>query len=291
MVKKHLGKGLRALFPGELHIDNEYKEKNFLEIDIEVVKPNPYQAREDFTPEHMEKLKNSIREKGIVQPIAVRRIDGGYELIAGGRRLRAAKEVGIKKIPAYVLSVYKKEDLLELSIIENIQRENLNPIELGKGYRRLMEECSLTQEDIAKKVSVDRTTIANLLRLLNLPDEVKESLRKGEITIGHARTLLSLRDPQRQINYLKKIIENQMSVRELESIVYKKTESKREKKEDELPSKELWVIEFENKIRDVIGTKVSINEKKEKGYIKIEFYSIDELERIVELLASKEKIY
>ena len=291
MVKKHLGKGLRALFPGELHIDNEYKEKNFLEIDIKVVKPNPYQAREDFTPEHMEKLKNSIREKGIVQPIAVRRIDGGYELIAGGRRLRAAKEVGIKKIPAYVLSVYKKEDLLELSIIENIQRENLNPIELGKGYRRLMEECSLTQEDIAKKVSVDRTTIANLLRLLNLPDEVKESLRKGEITIGHARTLLSLRDPQKQINCLKKIIENQMSVRELESIVYKKTESKREKKEDELPSKELWVIEFENKIRDVIGTKVSISEKNEKGYIKIEFYSIDELERIVELLASKEKIY
>jgi len=291
MVKKHLGKGLRALFPGELHIDNEYKEKNFLEIDVKVVKPNPYQAREDFTPENMEKLKNSIREKGIVQPIAVRRIDGGYELIAGGRRLRAAKEVGIKKIPAYVLSVYKKEDLLELSIIENIQRENLNPIELGKGYRRLMEECSLTQEDIAKKVSVDRTTIANLLRLLNLPDEVKESLRKGEITIGHARTLLSLRDPQRQINYLKKIIENQMSVRELESIVYKKTESKREKKEDELPSKELWVIEFENKIRDVIGTKVSISEKNEKGYIKIEFYSIDELERIVELLASKEKIY
>jgi len=291
MVKKHLGKGLRALFPGELHIDNEYKEKNFLEIDVKVVKPNPYQAREDFTPENMEKLKNSIREKGIVQPIAVRRIDGGYELIAGGRRLRAAKEVGIKKIPAYVLSVYKKEDLLELSIIENIQRENLNPIELGKGYRRLMEECSLTQEDIAKKVSVDRTTIANLLRLLNLPDEVKESLRKGEITIGHARTLLSLRDPQKQINYLKKIIENQMSVRELESIVYKKTESKREKKEDELPSKELWVIEFENKIRDVIGTKVSINEKNEKGYIKIEFYSIDELERIIELLASKEKIY
>ena len=291
MVKKHLGKGLRALFPGELSIDNEYKGKNFVEIDIDVVKPSPYQAREDFTPEHMEKLKNSIKEKGIVQPIAVRKIDGGYELIAGGRRLRAAKEVGIKKIPAYVLSVYKKEDLLELSIIENIQRKNLNPIELGKSYRRLMEECSLTQEDIAKKVSVDRTTIANLLRLLNLPDEVKECLKKGEITIGHARTLLSLRDPQKQINCLKKIIENQMSVRELESIVYKKAESKQEKKETELPSKELWVIEFENKIRDVIGTKVSISEKNEKGYIKIEFYSIDELERIVELLGSKEKIY
>ncbi len=292
MPKKHLGKGLKALFPDDITIeDEEEKNKKFIEIDVNFIKPNPYQPREDFSEEQLIELKNSIREKGIIQPVTVRKVNDGYELIAGERRLRAAKEIGIEKIPAYILSVYGKEELLEISIIENIQRTDLNPIELAKSYKRLIDECNLNQQDLAKKVSVDRSTIANLLRLLKLPDEVRESLKRGEITTGHARTLISLESPGIQINLLKKIIKNQMSVRELETIVYKKTKPKEEKKSPKHGKKKLWVSKFENRIRDVLGTKVIIKEKKEKGFIKIDFYSIEELEGIIELLELTEKKY
>ena len=196
MARKHLGKGLKALIPDELVLNSvAVDEGKFIEVDINKVKPSAYQAREEFIPERMEELKSSIKEKGIIQPITVRPIDNGYEIIAGERRFRAAKEIGIKKIPAYILSINDKEDLLELSIIENIQRENLNPIELAKGYKCLIDECSLTQEEVAAKVSVDRTTVANLIRLLGLPKEVKESLKNGEISMGHARALLSVKRP------------------------------------------------------------------------------------------------
>ena len=289
MARKHLGKGLKALIPDELVLDSAaVDESKFIEVDISKVKPSEYQAREEFIPERMEELKSSIKEKGIIQPITVRPVDNGYELIAGERRLRAAKEVGIKKIPAYILSIHDKEDLLELSIIENIQRENLNPIELAKGYKRLINECSLTQEEVAVKVSVDRTTVTNLIRLLALPKEVKESLKNGEISMGHARALLSVKRPGKQIQYLEKIRTKQISVRELEALIYK-TKQKREKKESRVTAQKLWVKEFENKIREILGTKVSIVEKGNKGYVKIEFYSETELERITELIDLTEK--
>ncbi len=289
MARKHLGKGLKALIPDELVLDSAaVDEGKFIEVDINKVKPSIYQAREEFIPERMEELKSSIKEKGIIQPITVRPVDNGYELIAGERRLRAAKEVGIKKIPAYILSIHDKEDLLELSIIENIQRENLNPIELAKGYKRLINECSLTQEEVAVKVSVDRTTVTNLIRLLALPKEVKESLKNGEISMGHARALLSVKRPGKQIQYLEKIRTKQISVRELEALIYK-TKQKREKKESRVTAQKLWVKEYENKIREILGTKVSIVEKGNKGYVKIEFYSETELERITELIDLTEK--
>jgi ParB family chromosome partitioning protein len=290
MVKKHLGRGLKALFPEDAQISDEVQNKNFIEIDVEELRPNPYQVREDFSSQQMEDLKNSIKEKGIIQPLTVRRIDNGYELIAGERRLRAAKEIGIKRIPAYIITANDKEEILELMLVENIQRENLNPIELAKSYKRLIEECKLTQEEVARKISVDRTTITNMLRLLNLPEEVKDSVKKGEITVGHARTLLTLQNPKKQISYLEKIIKNQMSVRELESIIYK-LKSKKEKKVSKSTDKKDWVKDFENRIREILGTKVSITEKKEKGYIKIEYYTLDELERIVGFLESAEKSY
>ncbi len=292
MARKHLGKGLKALFPGELKVDDEeQREKVFAEIDVNEVKSNPYQPREDFSEERLEELKNSIKEKGIIQPVTVRKVGSGYELITGERRLRAAKEIGIRKIPAYILSVIDKEELLELSIIENIQRADLNPIELAKSYKKLIEECNLTQQDVAKKVSIDRTTVTNLLRLLNLPEEIKESLKKGEITIGHARALLSLEKPSKQVNLLKKIIKDQLSVRELESIIYKKSKPTKKKEETKPQSRKIWVSEFENRIRNILGTKVTINEKKEKGYIKIDFYSVEDLERIIELFEASEKKY
>ena len=291
MVRKHLGKGLKALIPDEPALDSAAADgEKFIEVDIDKVKPSAYQAREEYIPERMEELKNSIREKGIIQPITVRPVDNGYELIAGERRFRAAREIGIKKIPAYILFIDDKEDLLELSIIENVQRENLNPVELAKGYKRLIDECSLTQEEVAAKVSVDRTTVTNLIRLLALPKEVKESLKKGEISMGHARALLSVKGSGKQIQYLEKIRSKQMSVRELEALIYK-TRQKREKKESRIPAQKLWVKEYENKIRGILGTKVAIVEKGNKGYVKIEFYSETDLERIIEFIDSTEKKY
>lgn len=288
MVRKHLGKGLKALIPDEPSLETETGEKKFIEVDITDIRPGSYQTREEFLPERMENLKNSIREKGIIQPVTVRNTGDGYELIAGERRFRAAQEIGIKKIPAYILSVHDKEDLLELSIIENIQRENLNPIELAKGYNRLIEECGLTQEEVAAKVSIDRTTVTNLIRLLGLPREIQESLKNGDITGGHARALLSVKGQKRQVHLLEKTKRMQLSVRELESIIYKGKSSK-EKTQPKASSKKVWVQEFENKLRQALGTKVSITEKGKKGYIKIEFYSETELERILELIESIEK--
>ena len=203
-----LGRGLDALLPDIEPMEDMSRE--YFACDIELIQPNRYQPRLRFSDNELEDMARSIHQQGIIQPLLVRKDNNGYELIAGERRFRAAREIGIKKIPAYILSIHDKEDLLELSIIENVQRENLNPIELAKGYKRLIDECSLTQEEVAAKVSVDRTTVTNLIRLLALPKEVKESLKKGEISMGHARALLSVKVSGKQIQYLEKIRSKQI---------------------------------------------------------------------------------
>lgn len=224
-----LGKGLDALLPSSFSIEPPDAAKPddgqsvgvIAMIDVKRVRPNPMQPRQDFDREALEDLKKSIKEKGVIQPITVRRMDNGYEIIAGERRVRASTEVGLQTIPAYILDVETDADMLELALIENVQRENLNPVEVALGYKRLMEECHLTQEEVSKKVGKDRTTITNFLRLLRLPATIQESLRTKTLSMGHARAILAVTDERKQISVFEQVRAQELSVRRTEEIVKK----------------------------------------------------------------------
>lgn len=305
--KQVLGKGLGALLPS-IEFSNkgfvltkeeqENKSGNFANIEIIKIVQNPYQPRREFDQASLEDLKKSIIENGVIQAITVRRSINGYELISGERRLRASIMAKKTKIPAYILEVKDDIDMLELALIENVQRENLNPIETANGYQRLIEECNLTQEQVAVKIGKDRSTITNFLRLLKLPQKIQDSLRKKEITMGHARALLSIGDSNTMISSWKDILENQLSVRTTENLVKKiisgdkisdskddKSEKGKSKIKTQLSTETLLVLqEQEKKLMHAFGTQVSINTKsKESGSIKFDFYSIDDFERLIEL--------
>ncbi|TAE22846.1 MAG: ParB/RepB/Spo0J family partition protein [Candidatus Kapaibacterium sp.] len=190
-------------------------------IEVPRVRPNPMQPRQDFDREALDDLKKSIKEKGVIQPITVRRSEDGYEIIAGERRVRASTELGMETIPAYILDIETDAEMLELALIENVQRENLNPIEVALGYRRLMEECSLTQEEVAKKVGKDRTTITNFMRLLRLPKDIQQSLRKRTLSMGHARAILAITDETKQHEVFEYVKGGDVSVRKTEELVKK----------------------------------------------------------------------
>ncbi len=277
-ARQALGKGLGALIP----------EKGFPEADgkkapqvcgIEEVQPNPFQPRKIFSEEQLQELIDSIREKGILQPLIVRRRANGFELIAGERRWRAAQKAGMKEVPILVKDVSDSE-MLELSLVENIQREDLNPIEEAEAYKRLMEQFDLTQEEISKKVGKDRTTITNTIRLLKLPPEIKQSLAEGKISMGHARAFLSLEGIEKQRLLLKRLLTGGLSVRQTESLV------KRFRGRNFPVSRKTnpeWSGLMEE-LQRILGTKVRIVGKRKRGKIEIEFYSLDELDRILELL-------
>lgn len=228
-----LGKGLDALLPSSfsieppqdnLKVDDGKSVGVIAMIEVQRVRPNPMQPRQDFDPEALEDLKKSIKEKGVIQPITVRRTETGYEIIAGERRVRASTELGFETIPAYILDIETDAEMLELALIENVQRENLNPIEVAHGYKRLMEECRLTQEEVSKKVGKDRTTITNFMRLLRLPYEIQQSLRRKALSMGHARAILAISDEQKQQEVFRYVISGDVSVRKTEELV-KKVES------------------------------------------------------------------
>lgn len=286
MARKRLGKGLDALIREEEIDTGDSKKKKFFEIEIDLIKPNPYQPRLEIDKKSLKDLKNSIKEKGILQPVILRKTDGTFELIAGERRLIAAKEIGLKRIPAIILDVKSKEDMLELSIIENVQRENLNPIEVANGYKRLIEECNLTQEEVSVKVGVERSTVTNLLRLLKLPEVIKKGITSGKITAGHARSLLSLNTDNEKIQLFNRIVRDGLSVRNIEEIVSKKKIRKIRK-----PEKTSHFTEVEDKLREILGTKVKIKDKKEGGIIEIDFYSPEDLERLIEMFDAITKNY
>ncbi|MGE5436581.1 MAG: ParB/RepB/Spo0J family partition protein [Syntrophothermus sp.] len=313
-----LGRGLNALInPNNFH-QNPSEEnavinyKDIIEDDgngvniiskvaVDLIEPNPFQPRMHFEPEALEELKKSILANGLIQPITIRRVsEGRYQLISGERRLRACIDIGYKDIPAYIIKVDSEEAMLAMALIENIQREKLNPIEVGLAYKRLMEECNLTQDQIAEKVGKDRTTIANSIRLLKLPQEVQQSLIKEEITSGHARAIINLPSSLMQLELLKKIKEGNLTVRNVELLVkkmltgndIKKVSFNVANKSNGNGSQNNAVKDVEDRLRRIFATKVQCRQKNDgTGEIVIEFYSNDELERLFELFDVIEKNY
>lgn len=275
--KRGLGKGLGALIP-----ENEEQAGNsIIEIKLTDIEPNDKQPRKEFGDEALTDLAESIKEHGVVQPIIVRKLGGGYQIIAGERRWRASRLAGSKTIPAIVKDCTNLE-VMELALIENLQREDLNSIEEALAYKSLIEEYKMTQEEISKQIGKSRPAIANSLRLLQLPQEIKNMIAMGKISQGHARALLAIEGDKKQLEIAEKIIEQQLNVRQIEKLA--KTEKKKEKKETELDSYQLEIKQLEERLKTALGTKVVIQHKKDRGKIEIEYYSNDELDRIIEIM-------
>lgn len=279
-----------ALSSKDFHKDDGKSYDILAKIPVANITPNPYQPRVHFDPQAFEELKKSILENGLIQPITVRRIEKDkYELISGERRLRACKETGFTEIPSYIIKVETKEAMLALALIENIQREKLNAIEIANAYKRLLEECNLSQEEIAVKVGKDRTTITNSLRLLKLPEKIQLCLVDNKITAGHARALINIQNEIIQLDLLDKIIKKNLSVRKVEELVRAYTEEKNGKKKKHISGSLNGISTISQKnlserLQSIMGTKVHCNLKKNgTGEIIIEFYSQDELERLFEL--------
>lgn len=294
-----LGKGLSALIPSDgLRPDGTLKHAesaSTAEIELASIRPNPFQPRKEFDLSALEELKNSLLENGIIQPITVRKTKQGYELIAGERRLRAAKMANFQTVPAYVRDRVTDQEMLELAIIENVQREKLNPIELAEGYQQLIEVCSLTQDEVARKIGKDRSTITNILRLLKLPDEVQDSLKKEEMTIGHGRALVALPDAHTQVKIWLQVLEGGYSVRKTEQLVKaildrmsgKKGKSRSGKFElESADTIDPHLSDIENRLRVKLGTKVQVKHRGDGGSLEVEYYSQDDLERLIDLIES-----
>jgi ParB family chromosome partitioning protein len=279
-----LGKGLGALLPEF----GQGEPKALLYCGIEEILPNRSQPRKHFDELKIEELAESIKEKGILEPLIVRRTDQGYELIVGERRWRAAQKAGLKEVPVLVKDVEGRE-ALEISLIENLQREDLNPIEAAEAFKHLIEEFSISQEDLSKRMGKDRTTITNTLRLLKLPSEVRNQLLQNRITSGHARAILSLESKEKQKELCALIIKKGLSVREAEAIVKRWSEKPKKsitpvKKRGDLESQ---LSSLKDSLRKYLGTKVLITQKDKRGKIEIEYYSHEDLERIVEAILGK----
>lgn len=323
---KGLGKGLGALIREDLEKDDaghivtskkdnkQVSETDFDNngnnlIDIDQIITNPFQPRKEFNEDALEDLKNSILQHGVIQPISVRKALNGYELIAGERRLRASIKAGLKKIPAYVLDVRTGTEMLEIAIIENVQRENLNPIEVAYGYQRLIEECNFTQEQVAVKMGKNRSTVTNFLRLIKLPEKIKNYIRNNKISFGHARALLSLDSNEIMLEVVEEVINNELSVRATENYIKNydpnqknsvideqnkdlyngksdtKTDNKSDNKSENktIPPNPI-IIDLEDRLRHIFGTEVKIKSKtNESGSIEIDFYSKDDLDRLTEM--------
>ncbi|MDD4909178.1 MAG: ParB/RepB/Spo0J family partition protein [Candidatus Omnitrophica bacterium] len=274
--RKVLGRGLSALIP-EQKIDTS--KEIVLFVDIDRIKPNPFQPREDFNQEELQDLVSSIREKGVIQPILVRRKADNFELIAGERRWRAAKLLQIKEIPVIIKDIEDRESL-EISLIENIQRQELNPLEEARAYQLLINKFEFTQEKISKVVGKSRTSIANSLRLLKLPKEVQDEIKKGRISFGHGKALLEIEDENLIRRLAQDIIAKALSVRELENVIrFKKPLKHRRAKAASAASP--FLRQLEELLQQALGTKVRLMRNKKRGRIIIEFYSDEDLERIL----------
>jgi ParB family chromosome partitioning protein len=275
LKKVTLGRGLDALIPTE-------KERyGYLLANIGEIRPNAFQPRKDFDEESIEELAQSIKENGIIQPLVVRKSEGNYEIIAGERRWRAAQRVGLTKVPVIIKDVSDRQ-ALELALVENLQREDLNPIEEAAAYEQLIEDFGLTHEEISTRIGKERSTITNQLRLLKLPDEIKEAIIAGEITAGHARAILGLSSLAKAREILEAIRNEKLSVRKTEKLVQKLSGQK--EKTAKLGSGDVHMNHIADELKKTLGTHVKIVDKKGKGKIVIEYYSKMELERLIEIL-------
>lgn len=271
----NVGKGLQAFFP-------ETEEEKVEELKIKDIRPNPYQPRKTFDEDTIEELKQSILQHGILQPIVVRKSIKGYEIVVGERRFRAAKEANLTSVPAVVRDLSEKQ-MMELALLENLQREDLTPIEEAQAYQMLMEQLNVTQEALAKRLGKSRPHIANHVRLLTLPKQIQTLISEGKLSMGHGRTLLGLKNKEKLNPLVEKIIREQLNVRQVELIVQQLNENvPRETKKK--PEKDIFIKERETYLREYFGTSVTIKKQKKKGKIEIEFFSQDDLERILELL-------
>jgi len=275
-----LGKGLGALLP-----EMGKGERGDLTLcDIQEIRPSPWQPRRILSEDGITELAQSIREKGILQPLVVRKKGDGYELIVGERRWRAAQRAGLKQVPI-LLKEATDQEVIELALIENLQREDLNPLEEAQAYQRLIAEFAYTQEALAQRIGKDRSSVANTIRLLKLPDEVQDAVERNAITMGHARALLAFDNEKEQISFCRKIIKQGLSVRETENGIRRFLET-----ETTTPPRETVIPEIESlreELRHIFKTQVKIKTKGKGGVIEIEFYSLDDLERILELMRGK----
>ena len=284
MSSKRLGRGIEAIINSELN-DKSIKPNSpgVSYINLSDIKPNPDQPRRDFNNTSLDELSKSIKEKGVITPITVRESNKGYEIIAGERRWRAAKKAKLKSIPAYILNIGDEAEMMEVALIENIQREDLNPIEEAEGYAVLNSKYSLSHDSIAKTIGKKRTTISNALRLLKLPPEIRKSIRSGEITAGHGRAILQKKSIAAMKNLWKKIVNESLSVRAAESLVKPKPKKKKIKSVI-VPKAPIRAIE--NQLIEISGTKVKLKPAQIGGSIEIIYFSDDDLERIIDLLQS-----
>lgn len=279
-MSKRLGKGLDAIFSSlEIREDDQV-----VQIPLDELRPNPYQPRKNFDPQSIAELSQSIKEHGVIQPIIVRKSIKGYDIVAGERRWRASQEAGLKTIPA-VVKPFSDREMMEIALIENLQREDLNAMEMAVAFKRLMDTFDLTQDELALKVGKSRPHVANFLRLLQLPDKIQKEVRQGKLSMGHARALLGLKDKQAMEKLAQKCIQDELSVRQLEELI-KQANVPREtsvKKRENKPDRQL--IRYEERLKSKLGTAVKIKMGRKKGKIEIEFFSNDDLERLVDLIS------
>ena len=279
--KLALGKGLDALIPDIEPAEN--REREYFQCDINLIQPNRYQPRRRFSDDELTELSDSIKAQGIIQPLLVRKHDSGYELVAGERRLRAAKKAGLTRVPVIIKSV-TDEKLLEISIVENIQREDLNPIEKAEAYHILISKFNLTQDRAALQVGQSRSAVANFLRLRQLPDQIKESIINGTLSMGHARALLGCETPVQQITAWRAVVSKGLSVRETENLV-KRLKTRQKKREAMSPGPEaIYFSDLAEELSRRFGTKVQIHRRGQKGKVEIEFYNSKDLDRLIHLL-------
>lgn len=278
--KLALGRGLGALLPAA-PAAGEAADRDYFLCDIDLIRPNPLQPRRRFDETELEELAASIRAQGMLQPLVVRRGPAGFELVAGERRLRAARRAGLSRVPV-VLREVSDERLLEASLVENIQRADLNPLEEAEAYHQLITRLHLTQEEVAARVGKSRSTVANVLRLRQLPPPIRQSIEAGELSMGHARALLSSENPAHQLAAWKEVLRRKLSVRETEALMRRLNEAPRERRVRPRRPEALHLERLAEDLSRLLGTKVTLHAKGPRGRIEIEFYSPDDLERLIE---------